>query len=90
MIAPASLRGALRTAKQLTDRHGEISTHPALARFIDDGLLARHIRKVTREYATRHALIAEASRRDFSEWVRLIPSAAGINVAVDRAPDVSI
>jgi GntR family transcriptional regulator / MocR family aminotransferase len=90
LVAPASLRGTLRTAKQFTDWHGEVATQAALARFIDDGLLARHIRKVAREYATRHTMIAEAIRCDFSDWLRLIPSAAGLHVAADRAPDVSI
>jgi GntR family transcriptional regulator / MocR family aminotransferase len=61
LIAPASLRGALRTAKQLTDWHGEIPTQAALARFIDDGLLARHIRRVAREYAARHAMMPTRS-----------------------------
>ena len=39
---------------------GELPTQAALARFIDEGLLARHIRKATREYAARHALIVDA------------------------------
>ena len=62
----------------------------ALARFIDDGLLSRHIRKVAREYAIRQAMIAEAIRRDFSECLRLIPSAAGLHLAARTAPGVSI
>ena len=90
LIAPASLRGALRTAKQLTDWHGELPTQAALARFIDDGLLGRHIRKVAREYSLRHGMIAEAIGRDFSEWLRLIPSAAGLHISAHTAPGVSV
>ena len=81
LIAPASLQPALRTAKQLTDWHGELPTQAALARFVDDGLLARHIRKVAREYAKRHARICESLARDFAEWLSVIPSAAGLHVA---------
>jgi GntR family transcriptional regulator/MocR family aminotransferase len=81
LIAPDSLQPALRTAKQLTDWHGELPAQAALARFIDDGLLAGHIRKVTREYAKRHARICEALERDFAEWLCAIPSAAGLHVA---------
>jgi GntR family transcriptional regulator / MocR family aminotransferase len=77
-------------AEQLTDWHGEVPTQAALARLIDDGLLARHIRKVAREYETRHAMISEAIRRDFSEWLQLIPSAAGLHVAAHTAPGLSI
>ena len=90
LIAPGSLRGALRTAKQLTDWHGELPTQAALARFIDEGLLARHIRKVGREYATRHARITDAFQRRFGAWLRLVPSAAGLHVTARKAPGVSL
>jgi GntR family transcriptional regulator / MocR family aminotransferase len=90
LIAPASLQAALRTAKQLTDWRGELPIQAALARFIDEGLLARHIRKAMREYATRHARIAEAIQRNFDAWLRLIPSAAGLHVAAIKAPGVSL
>ena len=81
LVAPTSLQRALRTAKQLTDWHGELATQAALARFIDEGLLARHIRKVGREYAARHERICEAVRRDLRDWLELVPSAAGLHVA---------
>ncbi|NUP76188.1 MAG: PLP-dependent aminotransferase family protein, partial [Nonomuraea sp.] len=88
LVAPASLGPALRAAKQVSDWHGEVPTQAALARFIDEGLLARHIRKATREYATRHALIAEALAGD--DRLRLVPSAAGLHVCARLAPGVSV
>jgi GntR family transcriptional regulator/MocR family aminotransferase len=45
LVAPASLQSTLRKAKQLSDWHGELPLQAALARFIGEGLLARHIRK---------------------------------------------
>ena len=45
------------------DWHGELATQAALARFIDEGLLARHIRTVTREYASRYDRIVEGLER---------------------------
>jgi GntR family transcriptional regulator/MocR family aminotransferase len=90
LIAPASLQPALRTAKALTDWHGESATQAALARFIDDGLLARHIRKVAREYAKRHARICEVIERDFAEWLCAIPSAAGLHVAAHLTPGATM
>ncbi len=65
LIAPSSLQSALRSAKRLTDWHGELPTQAALARFNDEGFLARHIREAAREYATRHASIVEAIHGDF-------------------------
>ena len=80
LVAPASLRTALRTAKRLTDWHGELPPQAALAHFIDDGLLARHIRRATREYGARRRLIIETLRRDFADLLTPVPSAAGLHV----------
>jgi hypothetical protein len=46
VIAPASLRTAVRTAKFVTDWHTTLPAQAALARFIDEGYLARHVRKM--------------------------------------------
>lgn len=90
LVAPASLQPALRTAKQLADWHGELPTQAALARFIDEGLLARHIRKVAREYAIRRERIATGLQRDFSAWLHLVPSVAGLHFAARVAPGVRV
>jgi GntR family transcriptional regulator/MocR family aminotransferase len=86
LVAPASLQAALRTAKQLSDWHGELPAQAALARFIDEGLLARHIRKAGREYAARRACIAQALHRDFVDWLDLVPSAAGLHLTARVRP----
>ncbi|GAA4706723.1 MocR-like pyridoxine biosynthesis transcription factor PdxR [Phytohabitans rumicis] len=88
LVAPASLRPALRTAKRLTDWHGDQPTQGALARFIDEGLLARHVRKATRQYAARHGRIVAALRDDFGDWLRVVPSAAGLHLCALAAPGV--
>lgn len=90
LVAPASLQPALQTAKHLTDWHGELATQAALARFIDQGLLARHIRKVVREYASRHARIAESIAERFHRWLRLFPAAAGLHLAAAVVPEASV
>jgi GntR family transcriptional regulator / MocR family aminotransferase len=82
LVAPASLRSALLTAKQLTDWHGDLIAQAALAQFIERGLLARHIRKVMRVYAARHARILESLERRCGRRLRAIPSAAGLHLAV--------
>ncbi|WP_336209494.1 MocR-like pyridoxine biosynthesis transcription factor PdxR [Nonomuraea sp. LPB2021202275-12-8] len=88
LVAPASLGPALRAAKRLTDWHGELPTQAALARFVDEGLLARHIRKATRVYAARHALISATLSED--DRLRLVPSAAGLHLCARLAPGVSV
>jgi GntR family transcriptional regulator/MocR family aminotransferase len=90
LIAPASLQPALRTAKRLSDWHGELPTQAALARFIDEGLLARHIRKVAREYTLRHASIVEAIQVGFDGRLRAVPSVAGLHVTAEVTPGVRL
>ncbi|HEV8393334.1 MAG TPA: PLP-dependent aminotransferase family protein [Vicinamibacterales bacterium] len=90
LVAPAALQPALRTAKQLTDWHGDLSAQRALSRFIDDGLLARHIRKASREYAARRQRIVDILRLDFAEWLQLVPSAAGLHVTARLVPESTI
>jgi GntR family transcriptional regulator / MocR family aminotransferase len=90
LVAPASLQPALRNAKQLADRHGEYPTQAALARFIDDGHLARHVRAATRDYAARHARIAALLAADFADWLRVLPSAAGLHLCARVAPGVAV
>lgn len=90
LIAPATLQPALQMAKQLTDWHGDLATQAALARFIDQGLLARHIRRVMREYASRYAEIADSLDHRFGDWLRPMPPAAGIHVAAEVVPGASV
>ncbi|WP_329214558.1 PLP-dependent aminotransferase family protein [Streptomyces sp. NBC_00683] len=80
LVAPAPLRTALRTAKYTADWHTAVPTQAALARFVDDGLLARHIRRMQHTYATRHQAITRALTRHFADLAELVPSAAGLHV----------
>jgi GntR family transcriptional regulator/MocR family aminotransferase len=87
LIAPASLQPALRAAKQLTDWHGDLTTQGALARFIDEGQLARHIRRATREYAERHARLTAALAEHLADRLRPVPSAAGLHLCARLDPE---
>lgn len=90
LVAPASLRAALHAAKQFTDWHNELVGQIALARFIDDGLLARHVRKATREYGQRRTAIATILAADFAEWFEVAPSNAGLHLCATVRPQASI
>ena len=91
LIAPRSLQDALRHARQLSDWHGDLPAQAALARFIDEGLFARHLRRATREYAVRQEQIASTVDKRFAGRLRLVPSAAGLHLcalAEDPALDL--
>ncbi|GAA1861626.1 PLP-dependent aminotransferase family protein [Pseudonocardia ailaonensis] len=84
LVAPASLRPALLTARRLADWHGDPVAESALARFIDEGLLARHVRRTAKEYAARRTALLDALPEGWVPW----PSAAGLHIAV-RVPDAA-
>ncbi|MEU0558526.1 PLP-dependent aminotransferase family protein [Dactylosporangium sp. NPDC006015] len=90
LVAPASLRPALVAAKRLTDWHAEPAAQAALASFIDDGQLRRHVRSVTRVYATRHDLVTAAARGVLADRFTLVPSSAGLHVTLLAAPHVDV
>ncbi|WP_405804000.1 PLP-dependent aminotransferase family protein [Streptomyces sp. NBC_01187] len=90
LIAPASLRPALRAAKQLTDWHGDLVGQAALARFIDSGELSRHVRRATRVYAERHEHVMTALRAGFADWLDPVPSAAGLHLSARLRPDAAV
>jgi GntR family transcriptional regulator/MocR family aminotransferase len=86
IVTPRSLRSAVHKAKYVTDWHTATLVQAALARFIDDGGYARHIRRVGAEYRERHDLIANALTRDFADYLEMIPSSTGLHLTA-RAPN---
>ena len=83
LVAPPSLRAALRAAKQLTDGYGAPATQLALARFLDDGLLARHLRSASKVYAERRELVADGLAR---LGLDVVPAAAGLHLSAYLDP----
>jgi GntR family transcriptional regulator / MocR family aminotransferase len=86
ILTPPSLRDAMHRAKYVTDWHTELPLQGALARLIDDGGFARHIRRLRSIYEKRHDLISDILSRDFCDHLEVIPSAAGLHItALARA-----
>jgi GntR family transcriptional regulator/MocR family aminotransferase len=81
IVTPPSLRAAVHKAKQVADLHTATPLQAALARFIDDGGFARHIRRMRGVYRVRHELVTRALTREFGDHVEAIPSTAGLHVA---------
>ena len=88
LLAPPSLRPALRTAKLVTDWHTPGPTQDALAEFISSGAFARHVRRMRRAYADRHQLIVSTLDSQFADHLVRVPSAAGIHVTALLRPEV--
>jgi GntR family transcriptional regulator/MocR family aminotransferase len=81
MVVPPSLREAAHKAKHVTDWHTATIAQSALAQFIDEGAFARHIRRVSRIYGERRAMLIAAITRNFSEHLDLVPSSTGLHIA---------
>ena len=79
VLAPKSLQPALRAAKYASDWFSPLPTQAALARFIDEGLLARHIRKMRTEYESRHERVLEVLEEQ-GGWLQPIKLAAGMHL----------
>jgi GntR family transcriptional regulator/MocR family aminotransferase len=89
LVAPASLIPALHAARRVTDWYGDPVVAGAMARFIDEGLLARHVRRAQRTYAARREALLTALDRRFGDRLSVVPSAAGLHVAA-RLTDQSL
>jgi len=90
LVAPLSLLPALRSAKRLSDLQTEVTTQGAMAGFMADGLFVRHLRRSTREYAARRALILAVLRRDFADRLEVVPSTAGLHLAAWPRGEVDV
>ncbi|GAA1977918.1 PLP-dependent aminotransferase family protein [Nocardioides panacihumi] len=88
LVAPPSLVDALSGAKQLTDGFGPVQPQAALARFLEEGLLGRHVRRAAKVYGERRALVLAALD---GLPVEVVPSAAGLHLAAYAAvpPDLA-
>jgi GntR family transcriptional regulator/MocR family aminotransferase len=80
LVSPSSLTPTIHKAKYLSDWHTSTIFQAVLARFIDDGGFARHVRKLGRVYAERHKLIKDLVSRDFKDCLSVVPSIAGLHI----------
>ncbi|MEU0537252.1 PLP-dependent aminotransferase family protein [Amycolatopsis tolypomycina] len=90
LIAPASLRDAVHHARRLSGWHGELPAQAALARFVDEGLFARHLRRATKVYADRHERITATLERVFAGRLSVVPSAAGLHLCALAADETDL
>lgn len=82
LVAPPGLLKALICAKQLTDWHTATLTQWALAKFMLDGYLLKHIRRCHTAYASRRERLIERLDGDLAPWFERIHSNAGFHLAI--------
>jgi GntR family transcriptional regulator/MocR family aminotransferase len=90
VIAPQSLVAPMRRAKWLADRHTPVPEQAALADFIAEGHLERHIRRMRRIYGERRDALVESLDRHFGDRVQIRGDAAGMHLLVRfKDPEVA-
>jgi GntR family transcriptional regulator/MocR family aminotransferase len=80
VVAPASVSHAIQAAKFLTDWHTALPTQAALARFIDDGWFARHVRRMREVYRARHQRVVATLTTRFADELEVVASSVGMHV----------
>lgn len=80
VVAPPWAKRALTAAKQVTDWHQPVLEQDALAAFISEGHMARHVRKMRKVYAERRELMMSGLQSHFSSWLEPIPASGGMHL----------
>ena len=86
VVLPEALVDAFAAAKALTDRHSPGDTQETLARFIAEGHLLRHLRRMREAYLERQAVTIAALARAGGGALRLADSAQGMHLLHEIAP----
>lgn len=81
LVTPPSLHRALTMASYVSTGHPELPAQATLARFIDEGLLVRHIRRSRREYQARHERLTALLESQFAGRLEVVRSAAGLHLS---------
>jgi len=83
VVLPPGLAEPFAAAKALADRHSPGELQAVLARFIAEGHLLRHLRRMRELYPQRQALLIDALRQASGGAVRLTPSAQGMHLVLE-------
>jgi GntR family transcriptional regulator/MocR family aminotransferase len=82
LIVPPSLVEPFARAKWHADRHTTLLEQAALADFLHDGHLERHVRRMRRLYKRRRDTLIDALEAHFGDGVEVTGDAAGLHVVV--------
>jgi GntR family transcriptional regulator / MocR family aminotransferase len=82
LVAPRSMVPAFMRAKWLADRQTPIHLQAVLARFMKEGHLERHIRRMRRIYELRRAALVESLHTHFGDRAAVLGEAAGLHAYV--------
>ena len=88
IVLPAALVDAFASAKALSDRHSPGAAQEVLARFITEGHLLRHLRRMRELYQQRQAALIESLRKASGGALVLLPSGQGMHLVHEVGNEV--
>jgi GntR family transcriptional regulator / MocR family aminotransferase len=90
IVAPPWAMGTLTAAKNCMDWHCATPVQSAVAAFIAEGHLTRHVRKMRDLYKDRRQLLLQSLQDKLGEWLLPIPSFYGMHVAAVARVDANL
>ena len=90
IVAPPWAVSTLTIAKNSLDWHSSTPIQLAVSRFISEGHLTRHVRKMRKIYGARRQRLLKALRENFPQWLEPIPSFYGMHVAATAAASLNL
>jgi GntR family transcriptional regulator / MocR family aminotransferase len=90
VIAPPWLGPALIATKKLGDWSAPGLSQLALASFIEEGHLARHVRRMRGLYAPRRQAVIETLQNCGDGWLQIIPSTTGLHLSARLTGPVTL
>ena len=89
VVLPPELVAPFTRAKWLVDRETPALEQAALADFISEGHLERHVRRMRRLYARRREVLVDAIERHFGDRAEILGDGAGMHLFV-RFADAAV
>jgi GntR family transcriptional regulator/MocR family aminotransferase len=89
LVVPRSLVPTFARAKWLADRHTPVHQQATLHRFMSEGHLDRHVRRMRKTYSQRRAVLVDALGQHFGDRAQVLGGPGGTHVYV-RLDDLEL
>lgn len=83
IVLPERLLKLFREYKYLSDQHSNPLYQLAITKFIEDGILEKHIKKMKKIYRKRRDFLLDCLEKCFSGKVRIYGKAAGMHIVAE-------
>jgi GntR family transcriptional regulator/MocR family aminotransferase len=80
IVLPAGFPVGITQALSITGQFAPLVLQAALAEFIEEGHMARHLRRMRRHYASRRERFRHLLDSHLSDWLQIVPNSSGIQM----------